>query len=339
MKTERRHELQTNELADWLGKQIAGIRPYSKTILGVVVLIVAAIVALMLSLTQRSRNVAGGWQAYYDATVARNAEKLSEIAKDYEGTTAGLWATQSAGDAYLMQGTSLLHIDRDDAADRLNKARAAYQQVIDQTYDDLLKPRALIGLAQCYEARNEVEEAEKQYNRVIEGWPETSLAKLAKERRDLLAQASTREFLNWFDDQEPQLPPVSGTPGAADPFGGMVPGSENVDDVGAGLPFGTLEPPSDSSGDAASSGPLLIQPGVLPSSGPSDEASPDGEVKDSASLSDILGLDQPPSDDAAGAENEPAGDPDDDSTGSPPNSDGAGPSGGDESSGEGGAAN
>lgn len=338
MKTERRHELQTNELADWLGKQIEGIRPYSKTILGVVVLAGAAMVALTFSLTQRSRNAALGWQAYYEASAARNAESLSDIAKDHEGTTAGIWATQAAGDAYLMQGTSLLHIDRDDAAERLNKARDAYQQVIDQTYDDLLKPRALLGLAQCYEARNEVGEAEKQYNRVVEGWPETSLAELAKERRDLLTQASTREFLNWFDDQQPQLPPVTGAPGAAtNPFGSALPGSDGESDQGTGLPFGTLEPPSDSAADDAGTGPMLIQPGLAPSGESGASQTPEGEVNDSASFSDLLGLEEPASEDPAGGQPEPASEPNDGSAELPPNSEGAGGSDGDQPSGEGAA--
>ena len=37
MKTERRHELQTNELADWLGTTIQFIEANFRTVLGVIV--------------------------------------------------------------------------------------------------------------------------------------------------------------------------------------------------------------------------------------------------------------------------------------------------------------
>ena len=38
MKTERRHELQTNELADWLGHQFEHVKPHGKTILAASIL-------------------------------------------------------------------------------------------------------------------------------------------------------------------------------------------------------------------------------------------------------------------------------------------------------------
>ena len=50
MKTERRHELQTNILADWLGHKTEAIRPYFKLILGgIAAVLIVAIVATVAS--------------------------------------------------------------------------------------------------------------------------------------------------------------------------------------------------------------------------------------------------------------------------------------------------
>ena len=43
MKSERRHELQTNALADWIGEAIERIRPYQTTLLGVALLVMLLI--------------------------------------------------------------------------------------------------------------------------------------------------------------------------------------------------------------------------------------------------------------------------------------------------------
>ena len=54
MRSERRHELQTNALADWLGTVIERVQPYQTSLLGVVLL------AAMLA-------VGGAWWRYHAA--------------------------------------------------------------------------------------------------------------------------------------------------------------------------------------------------------------------------------------------------------------------------------
>lgn len=69
MKTERRHELQTNVLADWLGRQIEAIRPYTNIIIGVaVVLLVVIGVYSIWSAWSRSA-AAQAWTEYFDVTL------------------------------------------------------------------------------------------------------------------------------------------------------------------------------------------------------------------------------------------------------------------------------
>ena len=48
MKTERRHELQNNELAAWLTVWIEKIQPYLKTVLGVLILGLVIILGIFI---------------------------------------------------------------------------------------------------------------------------------------------------------------------------------------------------------------------------------------------------------------------------------------------------
>ena len=246
MKTERRHELQTNELADWLGTHIQSVRPYTKVLVAPVVIIAAGTIAFAYLTSQGSGRVAQGWQDFYAAAIERDAAKLDTLADEYPDTTLTAWARQMAADAYLTRGAGLLHIDRDDAAAQLENARKAYTAVLNQTNSELVEPRALLGLAQVYEARGEVDEALKRYGQVIEKWPQSALAEVATQRRDFLTTPATRQFVAWFDDQQPQLPPVGQLPasgllpgqsGAVPPIGG------DAAMPGVVLPFDTLEPP------------------------------------------------------------------------------------------------
>ncbi len=74
MKTERRHELQHNALADKLTYVIGVIEPYSRAILGVV-LAVAALLFVWAYLSVRDQEFAEkGWDSFFQAFGARPGE-------------------------------------------------------------------------------------------------------------------------------------------------------------------------------------------------------------------------------------------------------------------------
>ena len=61
MKTERRHELQTNQLADWIGHQYDHVKPHTKTILAAAILSTAVIItAMVLMQDAKSRGNGAG---------------------------------------------------------------------------------------------------------------------------------------------------------------------------------------------------------------------------------------------------------------------------------------
>ncbi len=100
MKTTRRHELQTNELADSLARWIEAVKPYSRAILALVVAAVVAIFAWGYLSAQNSRQEAEGWNAYFTAITDRDPrEALGDIITRYAGTEVSDWARVTLADA------------------------------------------------------------------------------------------------------------------------------------------------------------------------------------------------------------------------------------------------
>ena len=108
MKTERRHELQTNVLADWLGHHVEQLRPHSKTItIAVAAVIITALVgAYMVSF--QATQASAGWSDYYAAVFEQSSERLETVAQIHSGTLPAVWARLSEADLELAQGMQML---------------------------------------------------------------------------------------------------------------------------------------------------------------------------------------------------------------------------------------
>jgi tetratricopeptide (TPR) repeat protein len=246
MKTERRHELQENELANWLGDKLDVLRPYSKAILGVLVL---AVVALLLVNFVRGRNERmseAGWSAYFEAMTGRSPEAFEEVADTYPGTAAAGWAMQRAADLHLDEALQQLFQDREAAAQEIEDARELLQKILDTTDDPLLQQRATFGLAKCLEAQGDFEEAKAKYEQVVSRWPNTTFAQLAQQRIEQIQQPATRQWYSWFAEQKPARSPLT-DPGLFDdlpdlpegpnlnmpPAGQLLPGAPSGAPVGS----------------------------------------------------------------------------------------------------------
>src|SRR5687767_4932827 len=111
MKTERRHELQKNQLADALGHEIDYLRPYYKTIVGVLIAVAAIGTTIAILSANRNAKNTAAWGNLYDV-VADGGEKmprkLEGIADAYPGTVAALWAELAAGDVELRSGAGAM---------------------------------------------------------------------------------------------------------------------------------------------------------------------------------------------------------------------------------------
>ena len=168
MKSTRRHELQTNQLADRLGHWIEAARPYGTTILlvgGGAILILFAAYFLVSS---KEKSVEAGWQSYLLAGVNSAGgdvvEDLDNVTDQFAGSQAGQWAALTAADIRAARGVEKLFTDRAAAETDLNSAKTHYREVIDSKWaasEPLMMHRAQYGLAQVLEAQGELDEAAK----------------------------------------------------------------------------------------------------------------------------------------------------------------------------------
>ncbi len=213
MKTERRHELQHNDLVELAGKYAGDVKPHAKKIVGIAIIVAVGLLALMFMRQQGRIANEQSWTSYFAAASQSDLEGLYEVAKKYPRTNAGAWAMQSAGDINLATGTVNLYSDRTEAMERLEKAKENYSQAKSRAKETLLRQRAMMGLAQTYEAMNQFDEAEKIYSDVSRSWPDSTVAKLAADRASIITNPETSEFYDWFMAQDLQPP--------ADPLGGM----------------------------------------------------------------------------------------------------------------------
>ena len=271
MKTERRHELQNNELAAWLTVWIEKIQPYLKTVLGVLILGLVIILGIFIVQNREQQATAQAWSAYFNAygngndTRSRNPEEFKDVSETYPQTPPGMWAMQSAGDLDLTSGAIQLFRDRDAGRDELQNAVESYEKIATTTNDPMLKPRAIFGWGQALEALGEIEAARKKYEQVVTGAEEggefegSVVAELASKRVSALDQPATQAWYGWFAEQKPIQSPLSNQ--------GLFENMSLPDDPDINLPQpgnlipGTL-PENESSTDTsdATDGPTLFDP-------------------------------------------------------------------------------
>ncbi len=192
MKSERRHELETNVLADWLGRQLLAIKQHGRLI-GWVLATAVVIAGIWLVVARvRGNRLAAAWDevsrltsefylqqqltAYRDelrqkfnqpernltpseieTVEERVRQQIADAAVKYEGTPAGAYASLYLADWNRVQGQRGIFafdpVRRDEARQQLADAIAQYQRALRGAADQGVQDRIRFGLASAYEAR------------------------------------------------------------------------------------------------------------------------------------------------------------------------------------------
>ena len=197
MKSERRHELTTNALADWLGGIIEWIRPYQTTLLGIV---------LLATLWHRGRRPVD--QAVHTTRRPRPGSDLAtpnpaawdNLAKQQPTTPVGCLAGIRAGDHCLSKGWQQRFVDQAKANQYLANAVDFYERVQKNASLPLLRERATFGLARTLETQGKLVEAAKQYETLKTG----TYADDADQAIGGLAEAGNQGILRPFRPIQPQ---------------------------------------------------------------------------------------------------------------------------------------
>ena len=237
MKTERRHELKTNQLADSLAHWIEAAKPYSRAGLALVVAAVALVFAWGYLSAQNSRRDADGWQDYFEAFNSRRrfSTTLSDTSERYAGTPAGQWSRLVLADIQLDDGTNRLFVEKKTAATNCGKRPRNIESILIEARQPMQLQRATFGLARAHEAMGMLDKARDEYRSIEKQWPDSPYVQVAEKRAKDLDQPGTKEFYDWFAKYEPPRPMSKepGTPGAK-PISWMTP----LDDKGLTSAFG-----------------------------------------------------------------------------------------------------
>lgn len=218
MKTARRHELQTNTLADWTGKALDDARPYGKMIAGTLLALVVLVVAYVVVSQRSQRGQEQSWNAYFQALNSENPADLEAVVQAYPNDSAGRWAALMLADRQLADGLSQLLADQAAATQALRDALDNYGRAAEDP-DDTIRQRAHLGLAKAHESLRELDEAREEYQSLLDRWPEGIFASVATSRLADLETKSTKEFYDWLARQKSATPPAGlGEPGLRPPF-------------------------------------------------------------------------------------------------------------------------
>jgi tetratricopeptide (TPR) repeat protein len=207
MKSERRHELQHNELAEWLIQGIEAFRPHQNTILTVVLAIVVAAAAYTLWSRAAASKSVQAWEevngGLAQAMASGNVDTLTKVVESNPNTPASETAAVLAGDIRLANACTLRFSNKASAEVEFSKAIEMYEKAIKNGGTSSLTERAVFGLAQAYESKGKLEAAEKEYREVLKNWPAGAYAGEAKQRLDDLKRPETRQMYDDFANFDP----------------------------------------------------------------------------------------------------------------------------------------
>jgi tetratricopeptide (TPR) repeat protein len=187
MKAQHRKELQTNVLADRIGRLIESVKagPSQTTMMvitGIIVLGTAVFFGWRYYSNVSKQNRSELWLKVEEAT---DLQKLEKIANENPNTVAGKVARLQWARTLYRQGIEKLYSvsDRDTAKQNLEEARKLYDQVAKELSDNpVMTQEALMGSAKARESLGDVDGATTAYEKLAKDFPKSTLGKEAEER-------------------------------------------------------------------------------------------------------------------------------------------------------------
>jgi hypothetical protein len=211
MKSDRKQIQESNLLADKIEAQFIKLKKVLPAVLALIAVVVLAMLGYGIYSSMQEKEAAKGWTALYFADT--DTSDLNAIASDFGGSSAGLWAKQTAGDAYMAKAMEKVYLDRDLADQYFKQALDEYKAVSEKSSDPFLKERSLYGVAQASEGTGDREQALAYYRKVAltPGTNSEFLAEVNK-RANWLESKAGEEFYNWFKQNRPSAPMLQNFP-------------------------------------------------------------------------------------------------------------------------------
>ncbi|HEV7278688.1 MAG TPA: hypothetical protein VGN57_00630 [Pirellulaceae bacterium] len=237
----RRHELEENELASFLGKKIGAARDNPDDLKKWAVPILLGIIAIcgawiaVYTVRTMSRPAPGSWLPLMVAvTTTETPEATRAQLKNIAETPdepAALWAQQMRADSFLQEGAAKLFAatkkERNEGLDMLKSAQEGFAKVraeaADRGQDSLLIQRAMFGEAQALEALAQPEKAVELYAELAEDAADSAVGEASANKLAFLARKDAKgawkvredvaSFLTTYEAFVPTPPPETTQPG------------------------------------------------------------------------------------------------------------------------------
>lgn len=213
MKSEHRHELETNWLAHHTAIWLDKIQPYYSLIAGGVLTVAIVMLAYSYFGGESAARQDAAWNQYNLAVEGYipNLDRLHESADEFPDSPMQQFADITWADGQLAIASQYFVQNRVAANEALNRASGEYQSLLQASEDERIKDRAHFGLGRVYELQNELDKALAEY-RLVKG----GFSVLAEERIKQLEKQDTKDAYAWLATAEgPRrtAPLGPGTPG------------------------------------------------------------------------------------------------------------------------------
>jgi hypothetical protein len=197
MKAQHRKELQTNALADRMGRMIEAVKagPSQATMMvmgGIVVLGAALFFGWRYYSRVSLQNRSTLWLQIEEAT---ELPELEKIATANPNTVAGKVARLQWARTLYREGIEKLYsaTDRDKAKQNVEQARSLFDQLTKDLSDNpVMMQEALMGAAKARESLGDVDGATSAYDKLAKDFPKSALGKEAEDRAKQLRDNGTQ---------------------------------------------------------------------------------------------------------------------------------------------------
>jgi len=214
MKTERRHDLETNSLAARMARLIEALTPHSGKLLAAVGVALALFAVSSIWGNYVAVEQQAAWDAYLLAYDRSDPELkgLQRLAEDeqYVGTPMQNWAYLVWADRQVLLAAQMYLFDRDGTKDRLRNVEGIFEKLAKDDRDRSIQDRARLGLARVYELQNKIDKAREQYATV-----QGDLRKVAERRAEQLEKTEVVDACDWLAVAKLPLPDATGGTGAS----------------------------------------------------------------------------------------------------------------------------
>lgn len=175
MKSERRHDLEENELAKDLGKSVEFLKKHLNKILAGAIIVVLAVWLVYYAVSSRRINRQNEWVSFYQSLRATSLEELHaapqqllELSEDTGQEDLAAWAALAAGNMAYQGAMIDPNAAPEARREMFDQSRRAYQRVVDEFGDHVHQVgHAHVGLGLVAEAEGDMTAARSQYEQAM----------------------------------------------------------------------------------------------------------------------------------------------------------------------------